>query len=316
MRKSLGFMTAILLFVVVSISFADEAKPQKNFLWKVTSDSTTVYLLGSIHLCKPELYPLDKAITKAYENAEFVVVEADKSPEKVAEIQMFAMQKAMYQDGTTLKDHLSEETYKKLKEHFEKRGISIDMMAQFKPALVAAQLAQVELMVLGFQPGAGIDEHFITLANKDKKPLKELESLKFQIELFSSLDDKIQEQSLIKELNETADLKVYMANLMKAWSFGDAKTMEQIIFEPLKTNPEMKSLYEKFFTERNVTMTAKIEEYLKSGKTHLVIAGSGHFIGKKGILALLGNKKDKPYKIEQVATLGRPVVEEIEEVLK
>ena len=44
------------------------------FLWKITSNAGEVYLLGSIHLAKPDMYPLDARIEEAFRASDNVVV--------------------------------------------------------------------------------------------------------------------------------------------------------------------------------------------------------------------------------------------------
>jgi len=43
-------------FILVEAGFSQS---RKNFLWKVRSKTSTVYVLGSIHFLKQESYPLN-----------------------------------------------------------------------------------------------------------------------------------------------------------------------------------------------------------------------------------------------------------------
>jgi len=53
------------------------SQEQKSFLWKVQSRGNTVYLLGSIHLLRKEIYPLHRKIEEAFDRSAVLVVEAD-----------------------------------------------------------------------------------------------------------------------------------------------------------------------------------------------------------------------------------------------
>ena len=44
----------------------------KSFLWKVESKSTNVYLLGSVHMGVPSMYPMSRAIQDAYKHEQFI----------------------------------------------------------------------------------------------------------------------------------------------------------------------------------------------------------------------------------------------------
>ncbi len=68
-----------ILFLLGSSSYALSAvsRNQKNFLWKVQSKTSTVYVLGSIHFMKKEAYPLNKNIEDAFDKSDVLVVEAN-----------------------------------------------------------------------------------------------------------------------------------------------------------------------------------------------------------------------------------------------
>jgi len=68
----------LLVFAKNAYEFAvyESGRDSKGAFWKVTDEDSTVYLLGSIHLADPTLYPLSKDILKAYEQSDYLVVEA------------------------------------------------------------------------------------------------------------------------------------------------------------------------------------------------------------------------------------------------
>lgn len=307
MKKRIFLTLLAVAFCFASLAFATDTRPEKTFCWKITSKNTTVYLLGSIHLCKPEIYPLDQALTKAYEESKCLVMEADIDPEKSnLSMQDFMMKKGIYTDGSTIEDHLSKDDYKELKDFCEKAEVNLAQLGMLRPWLLTQQLVNMELAKLGFVAEASLDKHFYERAKKDKKPVKELESMAYQLELLSSFSEKIQEVLLMNTIKDFGNLESLFKKIMKAWTFGDADSMNlEVLLEQREKEPELATYYEKIFDERNLGMAAKIEEYLTTGETHFVIAGCGHLVGKKGILHLL-KAKEKAYKIEQLKALGRP----------
>ncbi len=48
-----------------------------NFLWEVSSESNTVYILGSIHLARKDIYPLDPVIEDSFAKADYLVIESN-----------------------------------------------------------------------------------------------------------------------------------------------------------------------------------------------------------------------------------------------
>ena len=109
MFKTYRYIFSLLFFLAVSLE-------AKSLLYKVSSPSSTVYILGSIHLAKPELYPLDRAISHAYENSDVLVVEVDpSSQESMMSMQNTMIRSGIYSGGKSLKSELSAKTYISLK---------------------------------------------------------------------------------------------------------------------------------------------------------------------------------------------------------
>jgi len=57
----------------------------KHFLWKVTGPKAVVYLLGTIHAAKADLYPLPAIIEDSFEKADKLIEEIDISERAEAE---------------------------------------------------------------------------------------------------------------------------------------------------------------------------------------------------------------------------------------
>src|SRR5580658_6966526 len=54
-----------------------ETKGRQFLMWKATSPTTTVYLLGSIHLGDKSFYPLPDQIESAFSTSKLLVVEVN-----------------------------------------------------------------------------------------------------------------------------------------------------------------------------------------------------------------------------------------------
>jgi len=293
-RLSLIFsLLVILLFTV----FAQDSpsQSQKSFLWKVQSKTNTVYVLGSIHYLKKEIYPLDEKIEKAFDESEILVVEAD-----VANIGKEDMQKllenAFYTENDTLQKHLSPESYGLVKKKLEELGASLEVANKYKPWFLGLNLVSLEALKLGCDPNYGIDRYFLEKAAERKKIL-ELESLEYQFKLFSGLSEKDQQSFLLYILKDIKVLEQELDKLVKAWNAGDEKGIELIMTKSIKEDKRLVPIYEKLVVERNRKMVSKIAEYLKEKETFFVIVGAGHLVGNQGIIKLL---KGKGFFIEQL----------------
>lgn len=280
------------------------AKPPKqqagnSFLWKATADDgNTAYLLGSIHVARPDFYPLAPEIEQAFEDSKVLAVEVDVLKVDAAALQQVMLTKGMYQGGGSLADDVSADTLKAFRAHCESSGLPAPALEKFRPWAVAITVAMMELQKLGYKPELGVDHHFLTKAHDAKKPVVELETAAAQIELLSGFGKELEDKFLLQTLVGLDDLDQTMETAVVAWKAGDAERLqEEMLDKSLREAPEAKPVFEKLFDERNVKMAEKIDGFLKGDEQHFVVVGAGHMLGEKGIVKLL---EDKGYTVEQM----------------
>lgn len=290
------------LLLIASFVRAEDA-PGKTLMWKVTGEGNEIYLLGSIHVMKKEIYPLAKELEDAFAKSKYLVVEAQE-PDP-ATIQKMVMEKGMYAGDDTLNKHLTKPTQEALAAYLPKSGLPgpvQESLSKMKPWMVSITLSLMGMMQLGFDPQMGIDKHFLDEAKTAQKKVLELESADFQLTLLSGFSDDLQDKLLASTLLEVSSMKEQIEKMVAAWSKGDGAEMSKILTEHLVKHPELKAVFEKLIDERNAPMAAKVEGYLKSKEIHFVVAGAAHMVGEKGIVKLL---QDKKYKVEQVMASGK-----------
>ncbi len=269
----------------------------KSLLYKVGSDSSTVYILGSIHLAKPEIYPLDTVIEQAYKSSDILVVELDaESEESMMAMQTAMAQLGMYPNGKSLKTELSAQTYKQLQAYAVKTGLPLHMLEQMKPWVVMLQLSVMEMMRLGYSPELGIDKHFVDQAKRDNKLIMALETIEEQMALLSRDDKAYQDKLLRYTLESMSEMEPMLNKLSSSWKNGDAKAIEKMFLLTMQDDPSLNEIYNALITKRNYMMTKKIEGFLKTKKDYFVVVGAGHVIGKEGIVDLL---QQRGYKVGQ-----------------
>ncbi len=287
-------------FVLVFVSFVifvqeSFSQSQKSFLWKVQSKTNTVYVLGSLHYCKKEIYPLGEKIEKAFAESEILVVEADVNDIKKIDIQKL-IERAFYPGNDLLEKHVSPEIYERVVKETGGLGVPVELLNKQKPWFLAMTLVALESLKLGFDPTLGIDKHFLSKAQGRKKIL-ELESLDYQINLLSEFSDKDQELFLLYTLKDLKIIEQELGRLIQAWTSGDTKAMESILTRSVSEDRRLSFILEKLIYERNRKMASKIEEFSRTGETYFVIVGAGHLVGDQGIIEIL---KGKGYLVEQL----------------
>jgi uncharacterized protein len=274
-----------------------EAAPQKqhNFLWKVQSKTNTVYLLGSVHFMKKDIYPLREEIEEAFRLSDVLAVEANVNDVIGIDMQKM-MSAAFYPEGDSLDRHISGETLERIKKEFELLGMPSQFVARQKPWFLALTLEALILVQAGLDPAYGIDVHFLSKAEGQKK-IRELESIDYQIDLLSGFSDSEQEAFLRYTLNDLNSLEKNIDILITAWKNGDVRAMESVIGQGVKDDRATASIYEKLIYGRNRNMAQKIEDFLKTNETCFVIIGAGHLVGDKGIVGIL---KKRGYQVRQL----------------
>ncbi len=295
MRKPFLRSIIILTLCLTILSVLPFHLNGKSFLWEVNYNGTKSYLLGSIHMMKEDIFPLKKEIEDAFSSSKYLVVEADISSGKTAELLKLTLENANYKDKTILKDHLTEKTYQIVKKKMDELGMSIDYFKTFKSWFVAMTITSMEFMKLGFNPNFGIDKYFIE-KGKDKN-IVELEGMKFQMDLFNNFTDKENESFLLSTINEASSLGKNIDKMVKAWKDGAVDKMVEFVNEDRGNNSDMEDVFKVIIEKRNLKMSEKISALIKEEKKCFVIVGAAHLIGKEGVVNLLVNMG---FKIKQI----------------
>jgi uncharacterized protein len=293
-KLSLIFSALILVSLVFFVQDA-LSQSQKSFLWKIQSKTSTVYVLGSLHLAKKEIYPLNQKIENAFDQSDFLVVEANVNDIKKIDIQRL-MESAFYPANDALEKHVSPETFEWVKKETSGLGIPFDLINKQKPWLLAMTLVSLEGIKLGLDPNLGIDKYFLSRA-EGKKKILELESLDYQVSLLSGFSDKDQELFLIYALKDLNMREQEVSQLIQAWISGDTQGMESILTRSVSEDKRFSTIFEKLIFERNRRMVSKIEDFLRTKENYFVIVGAGHLVGNQGVIELL---RGKGYLIEQL----------------
>lgn len=272
------------------------AADKKSFLWEVKSAKNTVYLFGTIHVGKRDFYPLPDAVEKALADAKKIVVEADISKtdglDNISKL-------IMYEAPDTLERKIPSALFARLKTQLTKFKIPVEGAKSMKPFMIGALLSVNEFTRLGYDMNFGVDAYLIASANKQMKPVLELESQLGQIELLTNMAPLLQETFLENALTalETGSIAEQMTGVVKAWQSGDTKLMQDVVAKGNKTAKQVNEFDEILLYSRHPAMVKKVETFLLEDQPHFVAVGSLHLLGPKGLVELL---RAKGYKVRQL----------------
>jgi uncharacterized protein YbaP (TraB family) len=271
-----------------------QPKPRRFLMWKAASPTTTVYLVGSIHLGDSSMYPLPKQVESAFAAAKILAVEINIKNADEAKMMGLIQKYGLYTGDDSLTRHLPKETQAALDDYCTRHNVPRTGMEKLKPWLVSISIAQMAWQQAGEDPSLGIDIHFLD-ESKPPQRIDELETMESQFAILAEATETEQQSMLASTLKRGDDMKDLITRVQTAYISGDPASLEKIMQE--QDDVGSKSLEKKLLDDRNVAMTAKIEDYLKGKESIFVVVGAAHIIGDKGIAKQL---RDKGYKVDQV----------------
>ena len=311
------YQEAMVMSVRLVLAVYDGADAgSQGLLWKVTNGKNTLYLLGTVHVDRSNVYPFHKSLRAALASAQTVIFELDfNDQEGLAEFA--AMQ--TYSDGTTLKDHISPELYASTVQVFADLGMSEEAVAAYKPWALANSL-----MGLSTQDetttGApmAIDLYLNSAAVNAGKQIDAVETYAFQGGIFDTLSPEYQEAYLAgyvnlaliddtlemteeqkKELQEAMEYQEkQMDAMMETWKAGDAAAFEEI-FDKAAVLESTDELNSRLFTDRDPNMIEYAAKLLEreGENTFFLAVGAGHMVDPGGIV---GGLRALGYTVEEL----------------
>ena len=286
-----GLLLVLLAALPAQLVAQQPAPARRVLMWKVTSPTSTMYLVGSIHVGNTSFYPLPQGIEAAFAASKALVVEINIKSMDQFKAMALVQKYGLYGGDDSLSKHVSKDTSAALDEFCSKHGIPRAAFENLKPWVVAITVIAAALQEGGSDPKLGIDMHFLDQV-KPPQRIEELETADFQMSLFADETEQEQQEMLALSLKQAGKEKEMLDKIQDAYFSADA---EQILKLSREEQSGPQSLMKKMIDDRNVTMAAKLENYLKKNEQMFVVVGALHLVGEKGIVRLL---QDKGFKVE------------------
>lgn len=267
-------------------------------LYRVRSQGHTAYLFGTIHVGKPDFYPLEPQVTQAFKKADVLAVEFDISDSSTTQQAMFKY--ALYPNFGTVDTHISPKTLERLKKSLATLNLPYEGMSHMKPWMSANMLLISSLEKQGYQSSLATDTYFINAAKEQNKPIVGLESADYQLGLFDKLPAKEQEAYLNDSMDDIESGTEAKKNqeLLAAWEHADEKAFDGLL-DDAKNDKTVSGrfFYRDLLQKRNPPMADKVAAMIKAHDNSFVAVGLLHLVGKDGVPELL---KKKGFTVEQV----------------
>lgn len=295
-NRGRGRLLMLLLAFAACAPATERALPQDHAgllpMWQVSDGSRSLHILGSIHMLRPETYPLDDAIYAAFDAADIVAYEIDLS--KLEEAAPLMVARGFYQDGRRLQDVLPADVYTELAQRSEQLGMPLQMFATAKPWFIALTLSALVMQQGGYEGALGIDMHFLERTQQAGKEVVALETIEEQLDVFEGLTEG-EQVAMLRATLEELDAGVEMLDEMtQMWRRGDVEAIARTTTESMdgQANLEKRILH-----DRNERWVPQIEALLQSGRPALVIVGMGHLAGRGSVIELL---REEGYQVSRV----------------
>jgi uncharacterized protein YbaP (TraB family) len=263
------------------------AQAPRNFLWKVSTPTGALYLVGSIHLLTKDYYPLNPSLDAAFKDADVLVEEADLAEMEAPATQFKLLTRGLLPANQTLDSVVSAATYGLVTKRVATLGIPLEPLRRFKPWLLAMTLIEMEWQKAGFDASLGLDRHFFDRARGDGKMVQGLETIDYQLSLFDGMTMAQQDRMLSESLQDIDEERANVFKLTDAWKAGDAAEVERIMLNDMKDDPVM---YQRLLVGRNRAWQPKLDALLARGARAFVVVGAAHLVGPDGLLAMFRAK--------------------------
>ena len=268
---------------------------EKHLLWKAEkSGAPAVWLLGSIHLADSSFYPLPAILDSALDASTLVAAELDiNKSETVQKTGMLMAEKGALPAGTFLKDVLPDSLLNRVDSLLAAWKIPKEIMAPFRPWMVALSLSALAIERSGLSGDFGIDQEILARAEDLGKKIFALETPEEQIGIFSNAEDSLGIEYLQSTLNEILEADSFVRDMATAWKTGDVEKMRRLL-----DSDSSESAYEEaLYTKRNLRMAESIDSLATAGEKAFIVVGAAHLVGSgDNVLRLL---EKKGYRIRQ-----------------
>lgn len=282
------------LGLLANTAFAADVNTDQSSVWKVSKGEDKLYVGGTIHILPITEFPLPSQFMQAYEQSDTVILEAKLPDPTDTAAQQKMMAAAAYEEGKSLKDAVSPETYAALEEYFAPFGAKVEKLAKLKPGFMVAVMVAMEAQRTRMA-GEGVDSYFSQMAKRDNKPMEYLETMEFQLNMIANMGAGEEDRLISESLAMMPEFKQYLDSIIAAWRVGDTEALKEMTVDKMKR--ESPASFDEMMIQRNKRWISQIEAMFGDDDQELVLVGAGHLVGDDNVLALL---EARGYQIEKL----------------
>lgn len=253
-------------------------------VWAVRGAHNTLYLAGSVHLLPSGDAALPAALERAYGSSAKLVMELDLANLDPLQAAGWMSEHGALAPGESLRDVLGAARYARVSLAATDLGLTMQLLDNQAPWVVAIELADFEYLRLGFDPQHGVEEQLVARARTDGKATAGLETLDEELGGLEALSREDQLHLLDQTVSELKDAPAELRSVLGAWRRGDAEALATLLSSEYRSFPV---LYQRLVSARNERWLPQLKQLLEGDGNCLVVVGALHLVGKDGLLELL-----------------------------
>lgn len=283
------FLRAALSAAALALATLGAPALAQPAIWVVKDADSTIYLLGTVHVLKPDTQWETPKLNAAIAASDTLWQELPTSdPSALVTELLPIMMKYGYAQRTKLKDLLTPAETKTLGEAASLAGLPADMLNGMRPWNAALNISNAAVLRAGFDPMSGVDGQIERKFRARGINPNGFESATQQIMIFANMDQEAELSFLRETLEEYQNASTEVEKLVNGWASGDVETLNTMFLGDTKA--EGGAFYEELFTKRNRNWTARIDTMLAGKGVTFIAVGAGHLIGEDSVIAMLAAK--------------------------
>jgi uncharacterized protein YbaP (TraB family) len=274
-RLKRGLAALAILAAGAVAAFPAAADPA---LWVVRDEDSTIYLLGTVHVLRPDTVWRTPAIDRAMAESDalWLEVEADDPAAMQPLVARYGLDPAR-----PLSSKLTPEQKARLDAAAAGMGASGAALEPLRPWLAGLTLSVGPLVKAGYDPASGVESKLKAAARAAGKPIRTLETLEQQIGFFADLPPAVELAFLLSALDEMDTGPATLDALVAAWSAGDQEALNALMVSEMAADyPE---LYQALLVDRNKDWAGQIQILLAGKGVTVIAVGAAHLVGDDSV---------------------------------
>lgn len=258
-------------------------------MWVVKDRDSTIYLLGTVHILKPETQWRTPKIDAAIAGSKELWLELPGlTDEEMMAVMMPLVAQHGLSPGKPLSSRLTPEEFKSLQDAAKLANLPMEMLSIARPWFAAVGISTSSITRAGYDPRSGVEEKLKTIFGERSIKAKGLETVEQQMRVFTSMTEEEEMAFLRATLQDYDQAPVELDRMVADWASGDLSDLGKMMVDEVKAVSP--ALYEELLTKRNANWAVKIEEMLKGSGTTFIAVGAGHLIGPDSVQVQLKAK--------------------------